>query len=102
MEKEREFSDRSLGKAMAVCWFEVQVLLLCSGHSCVHCRVPWDAGATVDPSSKGLGFLSSPHCFSFPWAKKISCVKWTAARQRDYMVGNKRCISMAAWEEAKC
>lgn len=83
-------------------WFEVQVLLACSGHSCVRCRVSWDAAATVDPSSKGLGFLPSPHRFAFPRAKKISCVKWTVAGHGDYMVGNKRCISIAVWEEAVC
>lgn len=37
-----------------------------------------------------------------PWAKKISCVKWTVAGHGDYMVSNKRCISIGVWEEAMC
>lgn len=44
----------------------------------MYCRVPWGAGAIVDPSSKGLVFLPSPHQFTFPHGpKKISCVKCT-------------------------
>lgn len=77
-------------------------VVLCSGYSCVHCRVSWDAGASVDPSSKGLGSLSSPHRFSFLCAKKMRSVKWSVARCGDSMLGNKRYISVAVWEEAVC
>lgn len=87
--KEREFGGPSLEKATVLHWSEVQVLLLCSGHSCVHCR-----------------FLGLQEQLLVLPVKDVVSIPASAgspvAGHGDYVVGNKRCISIVVWEEAVC
>lgn len=41
---------------MSMQFFQIQVLLLCNGHSCVHCRFSWDAGDGI----RGMQLLMLP------------------------------------------
>lgn len=80
---------------MVVHRFEVPGFLLCSGHSRVLCRFSRGAGAT------GLGFLSC-QWISYLLGQINKLCEMDCGRAQDYMVGNKRCISIATREEAEC
>lgn len=86
---------------MAVHWFEVQelscpvVIAVCTGGF-----LGMQEQMLFLPI-KGWVPCSPTTIFS-SCAKKKCLVKWSVARCGDSMLGNKRCISVAVWEEALC